>query len=263
MVRNKVSPIYNKTLSEEDIPDCADSVVWLMCDECGYTHAVPITCGRRTCPDCAFRRFLRLKDRYRNFFSELKNPKHLTLTFRRSWNLESLVERAFDCFRKLRRRKILEGVRGGFYSVEVKPPNEQGWYVHIHVILDGLYMLQGVLSDEWKDITGDSFYVDIRSVRNRKAGVFYLLGYVSSKTKVEKTWEGVPEHVKRQYEDVVEGRRLIQTFGVFYGGIPEDTVTFECPKCGCTEWIFLWVEHVREGRVTLFDWMEEDPPPGR
>ncbi|KXA91480.1 hypothetical protein AKJ64_04720, partial [candidate division MSBL1 archaeon SCGC-AAA259E17] len=102
----------------------------------------------------------------------------MTLTFRRSWNLESLVERAFDCFRKLRRRKILEGVRGGFYSVEVKPPNEQGWYVHIHVILDGFYMLQGVLSDEWKDITGDSFYVDIRSVRNRKAGVFYLLGYV-------------------------------------------------------------------------------------
>ncbi|KXA89211.1 hypothetical protein AKJ57_05690, partial [candidate division MSBL1 archaeon SCGC-AAA259A05] len=50
---------------------------------------------------------MRLKDRYQNLFSELTNPKHLTLTFRRSWNLESLVERAFDCFRKLRRRKIL------------------------------------------------------------------------------------------------------------------------------------------------------------
>ncbi|KXA94955.1 hypothetical protein AKJ65_03005, partial [candidate division MSBL1 archaeon SCGC-AAA259E19] len=58
-----------------------------------------------------------------------------------------------------------------------------------------------------------------------------------------------------------EGRRLIQTFGVFYGGIPEDTVTFECPKCGCTEWIFLGVEHVTEKKVTLFEWMEEDPPP--
>lgn len=93
MVRENVSSLSLKTVSEEDIPSCADSVVWLMCDECGYVHPVPITCGRRTCPDCAYRRFLKLKERYRGFFRELVNPKLLTLTLRRSWDLEGLAER--------------------------------------------------------------------------------------------------------------------------------------------------------------------------
>ncbi|KXA89352.1 hypothetical protein AKJ57_05445 [candidate division MSBL1 archaeon SCGC-AAA259A05] len=261
MVRDNISYLSFKTLSEEDLPSCADSAVWLMCDECGYVHPVPITCGRRTCPDCAYRRFLRLKERYRDLFKELTNPKLLTLTLRRSWDLEELVDQAIDGFRMLRRRKIMEGARGGLYSVEVKPPTEEGWYVHIHVVVEGLYMLQGKLSEEWKNITGDSFVVDIRSLRDPKKGILYVLGYLSSKTKVEETWEGVPEHRKREFEEMVKHRRLIQTFGIFYGTAPTGSDPFECPECGCTEWIFLWVEHMREEKVTLFDWMEEDPPP--
>ncbi|KXA96560.1 hypothetical protein AKJ37_04920 [candidate division MSBL1 archaeon SCGC-AAA259I09] len=124
-------------------------------------------------------------------------------------------------------------------------------------------MLQGKLSEEWKEITGDSFIVDIRSLRNRKRGILYVLGYLSSKTKVEETWEDVPEHKKRKFEEVVEGRRLIQTFGVFHGAIPMDSDPFECLKCGCTEWIFLGVEYVDRKRMTLWDWVEKSHPPSR
>ncbi|KXB00669.1 hypothetical protein AKJ41_03820 [candidate division MSBL1 archaeon SCGC-AAA259O05] len=46
-----------------------------------------------------------------------------------------------------------------------------------------------VPEEEWKEITGDSFIVDIRSLRNRKRVILYVLGYLSSKTKVEETWE--------------------------------------------------------------------------
>lgn len=210
MVRENVNRLYIKTLSEEDLPGCADSVVWLMCDECGYVHPVPITCGRRTCPDCAYRRFLKLKKRYEDLFKELANPKLLTLTLRRSWDLKGLVDRAIDGFRKLRHRKILKGIRGGLYSIEVKPPTDEGWYVHVYVVVDCLFILQGKLSEEWKDITGDSFIVDIRNLRKSKRGILYVLGYLSSKTKVEETWEDVSECKKKEFEKMVKHRRLIQ-----------------------------------------------------
>ncbi|KXB03022.1 hypothetical protein AKJ47_01160 [candidate division MSBL1 archaeon SCGC-AAA261G05] len=202
-----------------------------------------------------------MKGRYQELFNELVNPKLLTLTLRRSWDLDGLIERAIDGFRRLRRRKILEKALGGLYSVEVKPPTELGWYVHIHVVIDGLFMLQGKLSEEWRDITGDSFIVDIRDLRRRKAGVFYVLGYISSKTKVEETWEGVPKWRKREFEEAVRHRRLIQAFGYFFGTVCASSDSFECPKCGCTEWIFLGVECVSRKKVTLLDWVENVDPP--
>ncbi|KXB01508.1 hypothetical protein AKJ41_01330 [candidate division MSBL1 archaeon SCGC-AAA259O05] len=112
--------------------------------------------------------------------------------------------------------------------------------------------------------TGDSYVVKISDARFRKNIVYYVLGYTSNKAKIKETWEGVPEWRKKEFEEAVKNRRLIQPFGNFFGIVFEDSEPFECPKCGCTEWIFLGVEHIeREGRkrLTLFEWTEVDPPP--
>lgn len=260
--RNKSRPSI-KSISGEDLPDCVDSVVWIMCDECGYEHYVPLMCGRRTCPECAFRRFLDMKEKYKRF----KNPpnaKFLTLTLKRSWDLEGMIERAIDCFKKLRRRKIFRKVRGGLYSIEVKPPTIEGWYVHIHAVISSPFILKDKIEEEWKDLTGNSFIVDIKDARFRKNIVYYVLGYTSNKTKVKETWKSVPEWRKEKFEKVVKNRRLIQPFGNFYGIVFDNSEPFKCPECGCTEWIFLGIEYIAEEkqeRWTLFDWEGADPPP--
>ncbi|KXA88545.1 hypothetical protein AKJ62_04945 [candidate division MSBL1 archaeon SCGC-AAA259D14] len=220
-------------------------------------------CGRRTCPECALRRFLEMKEKYRRF----KNPpnaKFLTLTIKRSWDLEELLERAIDCFRKLRRRKIFRRVSGGLYSIEVKPPTSEGWYVHIHIVMSSPFILRDKISEEWKDLTGDSFMVKINDARFRKNIVYYVCGYTSNKKKVKEIWEDVPEWRKVEFEKVAKNRRLIQTFGNFFGIVYKNSEPFKCPKCGGTDWIFLGVEHIEKEereRRTLFEWMEADPPP--
>lgn len=267
MHQNRVGLASHKTLSQEvsreDVPDCVNSVAWIMCDECGYEHYVPLTCGRRTCPDCALRRFLKMKERYKRFKNP-RNAKFLTLTIKRSWDLEEMVERAIDCFKKLRRRKIFRSVKGGCYSIEVKPPTVEGWYVHIHTVISSPFILEDKIAEEWEDLTGDSRIVKISDARFRKNIVYYVLGYTSNKTKVKETWEGVPEWRKEKFEQVVKNRRLIQTFGNFYGIVFDNSEPFECPECGCTEWTFLGVEYIaeeKEKRWTLFDWEGADPPP--
>ncbi|KXA92414.1 hypothetical protein AKJ66_04195 [candidate division MSBL1 archaeon SCGC-AAA259E22] len=263
MVRKDVGRVRLKSVSEEDFSSCVDSVVWIMCEECGYKHYVPIRCGRRTCPECAFYRFLEMKEKYKRFKNP-RNAKFLTLTLIRSWDLEDLIERAIDCFKKLRRRKIFRKVKGGFYSIEVKPPTAEGWFVHIHAVISGPFIPEGKISEEWIDLTGDSYVVKITDARFRKNIVYYVLGYTSNKAKIKETWKGVPEWRKEKFEEAVKNRRLIQPFGNFFGIVYENPEPFKCPKCGCTEWIFLGIEHIEKEereRKTIFEWVEADPPP--
>lgn len=232
-----------------------------MCAECGYVHPVDISCGRRTCPYCAHKRFLRLKDEYDHLNERVEDGKILTLTLRNGRDVGGLVDRAIDGFGKLRRRRLFGKVLGGFYAVEVVPKADDLWNVHIHVILDGPFLPQGVLSREWLDITGDSYIVDIQGLRNREAGVVYALGYCSSRDKVEETWAGTSEARKREFEEAVKHRRLVQTFGHLYG-VQGREVPFECPECGCVEWINLTFEYA-EGQ-SLGDWNRgRKPPPWR
>lgn len=244
--------------------DCASSVVELMCAECGYVHPVDISCNRRTCPYCANKRFLRLKEEYNHLNDRVKNGLILELGLRfgphvgGSRDVGWMVARLIDAFKKLRRRKVFREVRGGFYSIHVKPKEGGFWNVHLHAILDGPYLPQGKLSREWGDITGDSFVVDIQGLRNREAGVVYVLGYCSSRDKVREMWEGISEARKREFEEAVKHRRLIQTFGHLHG-VQKREWLFECPECGCTDWINLTYDYA-EGQ-SLADWNRGRKPP--
>lgn len=185
----------------------------------------------------------------------------MTLTLRNGYDVGQLVDRAISGFGKLRRRQVFNGVRGGFYAVEVVPKSDGLWNVHLHVIIDGPFLPQGVLSREWLDITGDSYIVDIEALRNREAGVVYALGYCSSRDKVAETWAGTSEARKREFERAVKHRRLIQTFGSLHG-VRRLERPFECPECGCMEWINLTFEYA-EGQ-SLGDWNRgRKPPPWR
>jgi len=219
---------------------------------------VPLTCGRRTCPHCAHRRYLRLKDEYSHLNRKIRRGRILTLTLKNGLNVAELVDKAISSFKKLRRREIFRNVRGGFYAVEVVPKDAGLWNVHLHVIFDGPFLPQGKLSENWYDITGDSYVVDIQLLRKRNAGVKYVLGYCSDEDKVRDTWGGVPESRKKEFERAVKHRRLVQTFGHLHGVQKRDSV-FECPECGGTNWINLSFEFA-EG-LSLAEWDKGRRPP--
>ena len=76
-------------------------------------------------------------------------------------------------------------------------------------------------------MTGDSFVVDIRTVRNPKVGIGYLLKYVTKPKKMDDPLDAA------YYLHLLIGIRRIHTYGVLYNrfrlrpkkGCP-------CPRCG-------------------------------
>lgn len=225
-------------------------------------------CDRRTCPACARRRYHELKQTYEPLQEHLRAPRFVTVTLRRypighpRDDVAALVERILDGFKKLRRRKLCRYVRGGFYAVEVKPPDPDrglGWFVHIHALWDGPRIPQEALSAAWEEITGDSFRVDVRTCRKPESAVAYVLGYTTAGPKVAEDWAGVPEATRRAFEDAVEGRRLLQPFGHLLGKQAEDA-PFRCPNCNARAWILLDLDPFLKAYVGVEgDWLAMTP----
>jgi len=135
------------------------------CLDCGAQPAFPISCDHRLCPDCAARRGAILVSEHEDILRQLRYPKMLTLTFLSVAHLDkAYIKWARNCFRKLRRRKVLADCWGGIYSFEVTHSAEYGWHLHIHSLIGSGYIDQGDLSREWQKITG-ACVVDIRAVQ--------------------------------------------------------------------------------------------------
>lgn len=247
-----------------ELPGCAGDVLTLLCNECGHKHPVPTTCDRRTCPYCAQRRYKELVAGYAHLQERLEDPKFLTLTLRAGDDPEALVDRIIEAFGKLRRRAIFEEQRGGFYAVECKPPTEEhpGWNVHLHALVDGPYIPQAELARVWKELTGDSYVVDVRWCRKPSAAVAYILGYTTKGSKVAETWGDVDGQTRRRYEEAVKDRRLVQTFGHLHGVQPADR-PFRCPACGGASWTVVEFDPVLAAEVETFDvreFRDREPP---
>ncbi|MBA7536958.1 hypothetical protein ES705_29224 [subsurface metagenome] len=137
------------------------------CLDCGAEPAFPITCDHRLCPDCAARRGAILVEEHSDILRRLHYPKMLTLTFLSVAHLDkAYIKWARNCFRRLRRRKVMADCWGGIYSFEVTRSAEYGWHLHIHSLIGSQYIDQGALSREWQKITG-AVVVDIRAVQGK------------------------------------------------------------------------------------------------
>lgn len=186
------------------------------------------------CPLCAIRRASKMTSAYLDRLrviqasdSDIK-PYLITLTVK---NCESLVE----CFNHIKdahtqmvnaRRQASHGRRstiemnkalGGVWAYEVKKGKNSGlWHVHIH----GIWLCkerpwETRLSDDWHEITGDSFVVDVRPVNDEK-GFIEVLSYAVkfSTMSIEENFEA--------YKFLKE-KRLINSFGIFRGvEVPEN-----------------------------------------
>lgn len=162
----------------------------------------------------------------------MAEPKFLTLTLKRRPLCRENVKFLRDCFTKLRHRKIWTA-RGGVYQIEIGTVDELGQCnLHIHAAIDSPYMSQKSLSKVWKEITGDSFIVDIRKAKDARDIVWYMSKHLA-KMPGPMIWG----HMKWQHKlinDVLKGTRLVQGFGTLcHVSMPLGGCT--CPKCGSVD----------------------------
>lgn len=144
---------------------------------------------------------------------ENKQIRFLTLTLKADGQpLRDRVSRLIASFRKLRARKWWDAaVYGGVAILEVKR-NESGdnWNVHFHILIEGRFIPQSLVSQAWLECTGDSHVVDIRQVRDGGQAARYVAKYVG-----KPIGDGVREAESDFVEAVValRGRKLLYTFG--------------------------------------------------
>lgn len=195
--------------------DCGSRVI--VCrDKADPDRYVPVGnyCRNRWCVPCGNARSAQLARLWKPLL-EQQTLRFITLTLRRDGTgLKARLDRLYACFRRLRatdlwRSKVDGAV--GFLEVKRSSRSEQ-WHPHFHVIASGRYIPHEMLKRAWHEITGDSYIVDIRPVRDRDEARRYVMKYATKPG--HKTFVHHPTLLDEAIS-ALHGRRLMIRYGTF------------------------------------------------
>lgn len=189
------------------------------------------------CPLCAIRRGAKALKAYLDRWEVIQaektalRPFLVTLTVKDGDDLAERFRHLHKSQRELWMRKhrgrgsVLDGVSGAVWSYEVKRGSGSGaWHPHLHMIaLSETAPDQDRLSTEWKDITGDSFIVDVRPIdqADPSSGFIEVFKYA---VKFSDQAESDTVHAWK----LLRGKRLLASSGVFRGvKVPEELIDDE------------------------------------
>ena len=140
-------------------------------------------CKLRWCPICRDVSRMIVTTATEEWLKEQKYPKMITLTLMHSDDpLQLQIKRIYDCFLKLRRRAYFKNlITGGvwFFQLKFNPRTEQ-WHPHIHCLVAGKFLPHNKLKSLWHKITGDSYVVDIRPVKDLDSCAAEVARYATS-----------------------------------------------------------------------------------
>jgi len=237
---------------------CSDTFAFQVCEDCGGFHFVGPgwRCGDRLCPVCAHHRSRRLVRDYAPKIEAAGRGRlllFLTVTVKNPEKLTPKVYRDLKAnFKRLRRHKSFEHIRGGVLAIETTRNHKEGtWHPHLHALLIAeKYVNQDQLQREWRELTGDSYIVKVKKAS--WGAVRELLKYPTKLADL------------RTPADVLEfalatwGVRMLQGWGCLFGvreledqgGAPEDleAEAFVCGGCGSPRF-----------RIQVLPW-DRDPP---
>jgi hypothetical protein len=118
---------------------------------------------------------------------------------------------------------------GGLISIEAKKKPGHAWNIHLHLLVEGFFIPQQKLSQDWYAVTGDSYIVDIRDAYSGLGGLKYILKYLSKAPEVS--------NCEDDYNEAFAGMRLVSAFGTWYKLARQLVKKFLlCPACGCSDW---------------------------
>lgn len=209
----------------------------IYCAQCGDTHSIVKTCGRRYCPHCGHITRWRVRERLHQLFKAYRHRrgymlKMLTLAKDNCPDLEGGINDIIASFRRLRQTKFwLSHVDGGVFVIEItgEPGN---WHPHLHIFIYSTRIpWQGIL-DRWNKASKTGRSVWIRNVSSDQA-IYYVTKYVTKPG----THDADPEYLDK----VMKGRRTFQRFGSFSQvKLPKYYTARKCDKCGCSTWLMEW-----------------------
>jgi hypothetical protein len=149
--------------------------------------------------------------------AEGRSLKFATFTARPAGDrLADCLRHVLESFLRLRRSaEWKQEVDGGAFTVEITRGRAGGhWHVHVHCLYAGKFIAQRRLSDLWRVASRGSYIVDVRATRNDHRVVEYVASYAA------KGWSreilNDPDHTDESMI-ALKGRRLIATFGNWYG----------------------------------------------
>lgn len=166
----------------EAFEDCGQrAFVYESIDSPGTYRVRSNKCKDRFCKPCMAEKVAINKAK---LLSKIKGVVHrfVTLTLRtQDEPLNEQLTRLYSSFRKLRQRAWWkQRCRGGIAFCEVKW-SEKGnrWHPHLHVLIHGRYMPKQQLGSEWYAVTGDSWIVDVKLVKQDERAAHYVAKYAS------------------------------------------------------------------------------------
>lgn len=194
-------------------------------------HGASLCKKHLLCPLCAIRRGAKALKAYLDRWECIKaenpllRPFLVTLTVKDGPDLlerfKHLRKSQHELWHRRRRGRgsVLDGVAGAVWSYEVKRGAGSGdWHPHLHMIaLAESIPDAGQLAVEWKNITGDSFVVDVRPISQDDP----VSGFIEVFKYAVKFSEQPPADTWHCFQ-TLSGRRLIGSAGVFRGvEVPE------------------------------------------
>lgn len=200
-------------------------------------HAAYFCKKHLICPLCAIRRGAKLVKSYMDRLEVITRDKMplkaflVTLTVKDGPDLQERFNhltksvKLYHKYRHLNRGHEVSKVDGAVWSYEFKRGQNSGlWHPHMHAVwLCKESPNPQKLSAEWKSITGDSFIVDVTEFHNQDdviGGFLEVFKYAVkfSDLPLADNWHGF---------EVLQSKRLIASFGSFYGVEVPETLTDE------------------------------------
>lgn len=201
-------------------------------------HAADFCHKHILCPLCAIRRGAKLVKAYLDRLAVVLSHQPslkaylVTLTVKNGDDLQERFLHLTSSVRQFHHRRHVPGVAcearkasGAVWSYEFKRGKNSGtWHPHMHAVwLCEVAPDPEKLSQQWHDITGDSFIVDVRPFHDQQdvvGGFLEVFKYAVkfSELPLEDNWHGF---------EVLQGKRLVASFGVFRGVVVPDSLLDE------------------------------------
>ena len=137
-------------------------------------------------------------------------------------------------FTQLAKVKVGAGTYENTYNTHTE---EHHAHIHLIALCDGI-PAHKPLSDEWREITKDSFIVDIRpfqDINNPESAFKEVFKYVLK-------FSTMPLDVNYQASQVLAGRRLLISFGDFWGTKVPDQLTDDPLEMEHVDYYFEWLD---------------------
>ena len=211
----------------------------------------------KLCPLCAMRRAAKEVQAHAPIVIQQVRemnltPYMLTMTVKGGPDLAERLEHLTASWRKLikNRRRVrtassrnkggeLSTVDGGRYSIEIKRGKNSGlWHPHLHaVILCHLKPDAEKLAQEWHNVTGDSFIIDVRPMHNHAEAVAHddpriaaelIAADLVEVLKYPMKFGSMTHRDTWHAHGVASGKRLTSSFGCLRG-VEVDTSYLDDP----------------------------------